>query len=107
MEEDFLELIESLEAEFARKRRPVSREDSRERAILISVTTGSIADAEESLSELAELARTANVVVLDSVVQRRARLDPRTLVGSGKLKQLLIHAMQLLAHPGQGRQRRH
>lgn len=95
MDDDFLELIESLEAEFARKRRPVSREDSRERAILISVTTGSIAAAEESLAELAELARTASVVVLDSVVQRRGQLDPRTLVGSGKLKQLLIHAMQL------------
>jgi GTPase len=95
LEDDFLDLIESLEAEFARSRQPRSATDTRDRAILVGVTTGSMADAEESLEELNELARSSNVVVLDSVLQRRSQLDPRTLVGSGKLKQLLIHAMQL------------
>jgi GTP-binding protein HflX len=95
LEDDFLELIENLEAELARTRQARSASDKRERAILVSVTTHSVSDAEESMNEMAELARSAGVVVLDRVIQRRGQLDPRTLVGSGKLKQLLVHAMQL------------
>ena len=95
LEEDFLELIENLEAELARTRKARSASDKRDRAILVSVTTRSTADAEESMAEMAELSRSAGVVVLDHVIQRRNELDPRTLVGSGKLKQLLVHAMQL------------
>jgi GTP-binding protein HflX len=95
LEDDFLELIENLEAELARTRQARSASDKRDRAILVSVTTRSTVDAEESMAEMAELARSAGVVVLDRVIQRRNELDPRTLVGSGKLKQLLVHAMQL------------
>lgn len=95
LQDDFLDLVEELEAEFARTRRLRSAQDKRDRAILVSVTTQAASEAEESLEELAELARSCGVVVLDQIVQRRSQLDPRTLVGSGKLKQLLIHAMQL------------
>ncbi len=95
MEDDFLEMIEELEAEFARTREVRSASDRRDRAILVSVTTGAVAEAEESLEELAELARSSSVVVLDKLIQRRSQLDPRTLVGSGKLKELLVHATQL------------
>ena len=95
LEDDFLELIESLEAEFARTRQTRSASDKRDRAILVNVTTVDVDEAKESMDELAELARSSGVVVLDSIVQKRNQLDPRTLVGSGKLKELLIHAMQL------------
>jgi GTPase len=95
LEDDFLELVEELEAEFARRRQLRSASDKRDRAILVSVTTGPVAEAEETMDELAELARSSGVVVLDQIVQRRGQLDPRTLVGSGKLKELLVHAMQL------------
>jgi GTP-binding protein HflX len=94
-DDDFLDLVEELEAEFARTREVRSASDRRDRAILVSVTTGGATGAEESLDELAELARSSGVVVLDQLVQRRSQLDPRTLVGSGKLKELLVHAMQL------------
>jgi GTP-binding protein HflX len=59
------------------------------------VTTGSAASARESLEELRELARSAEVVVLDSIVQRRQRLDPRSLIGRGKLDELIIRSLQL------------
>jgi GTP-binding protein HflX len=95
LEDDFLEMVEELEAEFARTRQARSASDQRDRAILVSVTTGHSAEAEESLEEMAELAASCGVVVLDRVIQRRSQLDPRTLVGSGKLKELLVHAMQL------------
>jgi len=52
-----------------------------ERAVLVAVVTRE----EVSLEELARLADTAGAKVVGTVVQRRERLDPATLVGSGKL----------------------
>lgn len=93
---DFTALIESLEDEMARQRRTArQRQTSRDRAILISVTTGHAEDAEESLTELEELATSADVVVLDKIVQRRPQIDPRTVIGRGKLEELLIRSMRL------------
>jgi len=92
---DFIELIESLEEELARARHVRSPRDHRDRAILIGVTTSSIAAAQESLDELKELARSSGVVVLDSIVQRRQKLDPRSLVGRGKLDEIIIRSLQL------------
>lgn len=92
---DFLDLIESLEQEMARNRR-VSRQDVlKDRTILVGVTTGPIADAEESMAELQELATSAGIVVQDKVIQRRQAIDPRTVLGRGKLDGLLIRSLQL------------
>ncbi len=98
LRENFQELISSLEDELERLRPVKEVGDGADRAILISVTTRSKAEAEESLAELKELARSAGVTVLDTVVQRRARIDPRYLMGKGKLSELLIRAMQLSAN---------
>ena len=61
----------------------------------MSVTTGSLADAEESMAELLELSNSAGVVVQDTVIQRRAAIDSKTVLGRGKLDELLIRALQL------------
>ncbi len=95
LDTDFLDLIGSLEEELARARRVRNPSDDRDRAILVSVTTMSAAAAQESLDELRELARSAGVVALDSIVQRRPRLDPRSLVGRGKLEEIIIRSLQL------------
>ena len=92
---DFLDLISSLEEVVARARSLRGPSDQRDRAILVGVTTGSAAAAEESLDELKELARSAELVVLDSIVQRRQKLDPRSLLGKGKLDELIIRSLQL------------
>lgn len=92
---DFIDLIESLEEEVARARHIRNPRDHRDRAILVGVTTGSAASAKESLDELRELARSAGVVVLDSIIQRRQKLDPRSLIGRGKLDELIIRSLQL------------
>jgi GTP-binding protein HflX len=92
---DFIDLIESLEEELARARHIRNPRDQRDRAILVGVTTGGAASAQESLEELRELARSAGVVVLDSIVQRRQKLDPRSLIGRGKLDELIIRSLQL------------
>src|SRR5207302_10473710 len=49
--------------------------------------------AEASLQELQELARTADVQVLDVVLQGRREIDPRTLIGEGKLEEILVRSM--------------
>ena len=92
---DFQSLINSLEEEMARNRRTARRAEVRDRTILVGVATGSLADAEESMAELAELATSAGVVVQDRIIQRRAAIDPRTVLGRGKLDELIIRALQL------------
>lgn len=68
--------------------------DPRERAILISVSQRRRQEVEDSLSELRELARTADVVVLDQVIQRPQRFNPKYLMGEGKIKDVVIRALQ-------------
>jgi GTP-binding protein HflX len=92
---DFLALINSLEEEMARNRRTTRRASVQDRTILVGVTTSSLTDAEESMAELQELATSAGVVVLDKIIQRRPAIDPRTVLGRGKLDELLIRALQL------------
>ncbi len=92
---NFLELIASLEEELARNRRLRDPQDARDRALLVSVTTGSLAEAEDSLVELRQLSDSAGVVVLDAILQRRKEYDPKFLIGRGKLTEVLIRALQL------------
>jgi len=95
MDVDFLGLINSLEEEMARNRRTTRRAEVRDRTILVGVATGSLVEAEESMAELLELATSAGVVVQDQIIQRRSAIDPRTVLGKGKLDELLIRALQL------------
>jgi GTP-binding protein HflX len=90
------EIIATLEQEFARaaRARGVSAKDGR--AILVHVCDKQgAAQAEDSLRELEELARTAGVEVVDRVLQVRDRVDPRYVLGRGKLEDVVIRAMQL------------
>jgi len=60
-----------------------------ERVVLVGVwTSGTAADADASLRELAALAETAGSQVLEGVTQRRDVPDPATYIGSGKAKEL-------------------
>ncbi|HJQ48650.1 MAG TPA: GTPase HflX [Amycolatopsis sp.] len=60
-----------------------------ERVVLVGVwTEGTAAQSEGSLAELARLAETAGSDVLEGLVQRRAKPDPATYVGSGKVREL-------------------
>jgi len=70
-----------------------------ERAILVGVLPpGRLSwEDEELLEELSALVRTAGVRVLAKVVQRRARPDPATFVGRGKVDELAALARDLSA----------
>jgi GTP-binding protein HflX len=48
-------------------------------------------DAGESLDELAALAESAGALVVERLTQARPQLDPATLVGSGKVGEIMSH----------------
>ena len=97
MEVDFAAFIAALEGEFA-GRQKTRKVEAVDRAILVRVETKPFFDSEASLAELKELCRTSGVEVFDAVVQRRPDVDPRFLIGRGKLSDLVIRALQMGAN---------
>jgi GTPase len=96
--ESFAALIAELEAEFSRKGAEKDVEKGQDRAILISVSTEPKFRAEESLQELVDLADSDGVQVLDTVLQRSRKINPRLILGKGKLAEIMIRALQLDAN---------
>ncbi len=94
LSDDFPSMIEALEEEIERRRKPRRADDHRERAVLVHVSMAAPAFAEDSVRELRELARSAGIDAVHAVIQHRPP-DPRFGVGQGKLKYTLIKAMQL------------
>jgi GTP-binding protein HflX len=94
---DFTAFIAALEGEFA-GRQKTRKVEAVERAILVRVETNPFFDGEASLVELRELCRSCDVEVFDAVIQRRPEVDPRFLIGKGKLSDLVIGAMQMDAN---------
>jgi len=89
---DFRPFMESLEAEMERHR-VFSPGDKRERAILVSVSTRPRYEQEDSIEELKELAGSSDVLVIDTIIQRPKDINPRYLMGEGKIKELIINAL--------------
>jgi GTP-binding protein HflX len=115
LDEDFGALITALEGEFSADRAHSTVQANRgPRAILVGVEERSDAGGglERRMGELDRLADTAGLDVIDRIVQRRKKVDPKTLIGKGKLEELLIRSMYLEAdilvfdrdlNPSQGR----
>ncbi len=97
-EDSFEDIIVALEAEFSRKEGARDIDMGEDRAILVHVSTEPKVLAQESLTELVELARSDNVHVLDTVSQRKRKINPRLILGKGKLADIMIRALQLNAN---------
>lgn len=69
-------------------------DDRKERAILISVSKANKLDQEESLEELRELAHSAELNPVGDVIQRTKMTHPKTLLGEGKLKEVIMKGLQ-------------
>ena len=97
---DFLAFIAALEGEFTRRQK-ARKVEAADRAILVRVETKPFCNGEASVAELKELCRTCGVEVFATVIQHRPEMDPRFLIGKGKLSDL--------RHPGvaDGRQSPH
>jgi GTP-binding protein HflX len=91
--EDFDTMVSSTETELQSQRSGFDTKDNRERAILVSVSTGPKYSHEESIEELKELANSSNVIVLNAILQRPKQIHPKYLMGEGKIKELVINAL--------------
>ena len=92
---DFSAWIQALEEEFQRGQRSIALKRSTERAILLSVSQENRDTVETSLEELKELAHSSGVQVVDVLIQRPQVISSSTLLGEGKLKDLLVKCLQL------------
>jgi len=90
---DFDRFITEREEELVRSEAG-SVETARDRAVLVGVYAASAQAAESSMLELRELARTAGVHIADVVIQRR-QPDPRTVLGRGKLEEVVLRCLRL------------
>lgn len=91
---DISERIRALEEELSRSQRTREvRSSSAERAVLVALEAGEgTLEAESRLAELEELTRSAGAAVAFSSIQHRKTTDPRTLIGRGKLQELVSKA---------------
>lgn len=92
---DFGVLIASLEEEFARQTRVRRVEQQRAMLVHVAVRKGahSATKASSSLRELESLATTAGVNVVDQVLQLRDQIDPKWVLGKGKLEDVVMRAI--------------
>ncbi len=91
---EFTPFIKSLEDEIQRSVSARSVRGYVDRAYLIGRAIGKEWQIEESLNELNELAKSCGVEVVGKAVQRRDSVDPHFVVGKGKLRDIVIDALQ-------------
>jgi len=89
-----LELIQALEDELARVGSRYQANPDHERALLVSVSSETKRQSEESMAELRELALSGGIDVVGSVIQQKSNPDSRLLIGPGKLQDLAIFVLQ-------------
>jgi GTP-binding protein HflX len=90
---DCTELISSIEDELSRKTSASKKTSGKEKGILISVSNKSKYEIKASLKELEELAKTADVEIVDIISQIKQKPDPKYLIGKGKINELSVTAL--------------
>ncbi len=85
---DFEAEIRALEDELARLA-PQTGETAQERALVVGIRQD-----DEHFAETLELARSAGVAVAGTVRQKRGQVHPRTVVGKGKLQDIVLEGMR-------------
>ncbi len=85
--------LRELEAALAAARPKAQSAGTGVRAVALMVHRGG-PELEARQSELRELCRTAGVDLVEVVVQRRSQPDPRSFMGSGKLRDVLVRALE-------------
>jgi GTP-binding protein HflX len=92
LELDFTPFVKALEDEMEREM-ALKGGGSRERSFLVSVSTVPRYEQEESLGELEELAYSADIIVLEKIIQRVKDINPKYLLGVGKAREIIIEAL--------------
>ena len=91
---DCLTRIQALEDELARVNSGYEAASNTERVLLVSASSATKRQANESLAELRDLARSSGLEIAGTVTQQRKKSDSRLLIGPGKLQDLAISALQ-------------
>ncbi|MEB3312138.1 MAG: GTPase HflX [Snowella sp.] len=91
-QEDALEFVENLEAEFRREFVARQVEADQDRVLLVGLQTDNLSDQvfEDGLAELTRLVDTAGGQVLEILRQKRSQPHPQTVIGSGKVEELAL-----------------
>ncbi len=91
---DFTAGVEALEDELARTGQEVPVTAPEGSALLVSVGTNPRREQERSLHELTDLAGTAGLEVAGTIIQRVSKINPRSILGKGKIAELEVVALQ-------------
>ncbi len=94
----FETFIADLEDRITRTQAAFSAGANEDRAILVAVVPSLSEDARIALLEFQSLAKSAGITVMDTVVQRRPKPDPRYVAGKGKVVDIYTRALALDAN---------
>ncbi len=88
------QFIQSLESEIARGTPSLRATNDRPGALLVSVHSRSSSEQEEYIEETRDLIASQGIDVLGTVAQRLATVNPKYVLGVGKLTDVIIQALQ-------------
>ncbi|MEA5582685.1 GTPase HflX [Nodularia harveyana UHCC-0300] len=99
-QQDFLDLVEGLEAEFQREFVAQEVDADHDRVLIVGVITEKTTPQrfQDTILELARLVDTAGGDVLETLQQKRSRIHPQTVVGEGKVEEIALTAQTLGAN---------
>nr|WP_199332543.1 GTPase HflX [Anabaena catenula] len=99
-EQDFLDLVESLEEEFRREYIAQEVGADHDRVVIVGVITDSTTPQQfqDTIAELVRLVDTAGGDVLQILQQKRSRIHPQTVIGEGKVQEVALTAQTLGAN---------
>jgi len=91
---DFSKSADALEKELDRGGALLETVSGQGRGLLVNVGTAPRKELEKSLEELSDLAKTAGLEIAGSMIQRVPKVNPRFILGKGKLSELEVMALQ-------------
>lgn len=96
-DQDLVDLVENLEAEFQREFIAQEVDADHDRVLIVGLMTSETTPLQfqDTLVELARLVDTAGGDVLQTIQQKRSRVHPQTVVGEGKVQEIALTAQTL------------
>jgi GTP-binding protein HflX len=98
--QDFLDLVENLEAEFQRDYIAQQVDRDHDQVLIVGLMTDERKSQrfQDGLIELARLVETAGGSVVETLTQKRSRPHPQTVVGEGKVQEIALAAQTVGAN---------
>ena len=94
----FQTFIEELESEITKKQVLLQAGGGEDRAILVVVIPALSENAKIEIDEFKSLAASAGITVMDTVVQKRPKPDPKYVAGKGKILDIYVKALSVDAN---------